>query len=125
MTKGMTAQISAKMNKIFKLKQEVKYLETELKPLVEEIKEITIANGFKNEKGVWVLENGIVKANVSSLIKVKEASVSYLQSIGRDDLIAMNPFTTREDLSKIMGEEEMLQKELISYIYTLRVNKKD
>jgi hypothetical protein len=92
---------------------------------VEEIKEITIANGFKNEKGVWVLENGIVKANVSSLIKVKEASVSYLQSIGRDDLIAMNPFTTREDLSKIMGEEEMLQKELISYIYTLRVNKKD
>jgi hypothetical protein len=124
MTKGMTARISAKLNKIFKLKQEVKYLETELKPLVEEVKEIATSCP-KNEKGLWVLENGIVRASVTSIIKVQNEATDYLQDIGRNDLISMRPFTTKDDLSKIMGIEEMLDKNLISYIYTLKVNQKD
>lgn len=123
MTQGMTSAISAKLNKIYKLKQELKALEDSLKPMVDDLKAIAL-NTPRDGAGNWVIENDTVRACVSTTIKVSDTAVDFLQGLGRDDLISVKPYVTRDALAQVMGEEEMTTQGLASYTYVMKVTEK-
>ena len=123
MTEGMTSTLSAKLNKIFKMKQLLKQMEDELKPMIEEIKQIAL-QGARADDGNWHLENGVTRACVSTTIRVQESAVEYLQKMGRDDLISVKPYVKVDALAQVMGEEEMTTKGLATYTYALKVTEK-
>ncbi|MEI6080100.1 MAG: hypothetical protein WCQ53_05665 [bacterium] len=123
MTEGMTSALSAKLNRIFKMKQEIKALEDELKPLVEEIKAIALQSP-RGEDGLWRLENGTAKAQVSATVKVLDTAIEYLQGLGRGDLVSSKPYVKFDALAQVIGEEDMIKNSLASYAYVLRVTEK-
>ncbi|MEI6079599.1 MAG: hypothetical protein WCQ53_03050 [bacterium] len=116
----MTSALSAKLNRIFKMKQEIRALEEELHPLIDEVKAVALKQA-RNEQGYWVLENGLTRAFVFPTMKVEEAAIGYMEEIQRNDLISVKPYVTRDALSQIMGESEMVQRGLVFLNYSLRV----
>lgn len=120
----MDRSVSAKMNKVLEMKTLMKKMEDKLKPMIEELKEIVLAEGTRDDKGNWILENGKSKALVTTTLKVSDSAIPYLRDAGRADLIKVKEYTTADMLKQIMGEEDMTTNALASYTYSLRVTEK-
>jgi uncharacterized protein (DUF4415 family) len=120
----MDRSLSAKMNKVLEMKALIKQMEDKLKPMIEEVKSAVLAEGTKDDKGNWVLENGKTKALVTTSIRVDDVAVTYLKNAGRGDLVKVKEYTTADLLRQIMGEEEITREGLATYSYSLKVTEK-
>ena len=120
----MDRSVSAKMKVLIEMKTLMKKMEDKLKPMIEELKEIVLAEGTRDDKGNWILENGKSKALVTTTLKVSDSAIPYLRDAGRTDLIKVKEYTTADMLKQIMGEEDMTTNALASYTYSLRVTEK-
>ena len=88
----------------------------------EEIKDVAQKEGVKDEKGNYVLENGVGRAVITTVIKIdNEHAVPYLKALNRTDLIKTVETTTAEQLKQIMGEEDIATNGLGSYTYACRL----
>ncbi len=116
--------VSTKLQKVLEMKTLIKELESELKPLIEDVKSAVLQEGMQDKQGNWILEDSSNRAMVVSSIRVSDLAVPYLEHIKRPDLIATKSLTTFDLLLRAIPESLMIKEGLASYLYTLRVNPK-
>ena len=118
----MSNETKKKVAKALEIQALIKPLEEKLKALKEEIKDVAQKEGVKDEKGNYVLENGVGRAVITTVIKIdNEHAVPYLKALNRTDLIKTVETTTAEQLKQIMGEEDIATNGLGSYTYACRL----
>jgi len=119
MTMNEMAELKERINLYYRLKMEIKILETQISPLNQSLKEI--AKGFPMEAdGSWKIESNEVLLCVSDTVKVAEEAVNFLERLGRPEMVSSKPYVKKDDLFKVVGKDEAYDLSLIEYITVLR-----
>jgi len=97
MTTNQMTELTERINLYYLLKMEMKILENQIHPLNLELKEA--AKSFPREaNGDWVIESDDVRICVSDTVKVSEEATSFLERLGRPEMVSSKPYVKKEDL---------------------------
>lgn len=118
----MSPETKKQVEEALKIQALIKPLEEKLKVLKESIKDAAQSEGVRDDKGNYILENGVGRACVTSVLKIQqETAVPYLKSIDRVDLVKVVETTTAEQLKQIMGEEDITSNGYGTYTFSCRL----
>lgn len=117
--------VSKTIKAVILIQEQIKPLEEKLKELKTALKTEALKNGKKDDKGNYILENGVGKATITSVLKIdNDLAVKHLKSLGRNDLFRVEEVTTVENLKKVLGEEKIVEEGIGGYQFSCRVTPK-